>query len=313
MKYAYAGFGMVFLGLFAFVIVMIFQFITINNESDYYSLKEAMEASMYEAIDWDYYTGVNNNGAGEIKIIKEKFVANFTRRFAKNTIGNSNGYVIEFYDIMEKPPKASVIIKNKTSSMALDTEDFTIVNELTGILEAKKIPETTYNGGCENGKNIVYNTINREYYSNLPINNSTEYMLNTNTIKSKIEDSGLVNSINDIKSLSIESFKFIGFVNSFNENQSDSYFAYRKASGWEQVTNTNSNFLLKDGCRSEFVSFGASVSDGRHSKIGNESSKPTQVGDPVIIKVEIGNSYEINKGCSFASKYTITWRYGYCK
>jgi hypothetical protein len=118
------------IGLTGLAIVLAFQTITINNESDYYSLKEAMEASMYESIDIPYYR-LN----GEIKIVEQKFIENFTVRFMKNTMGNSNGYTLEFYDIMEKPPKASVVVKNKTSSMSLSSDDFSIVNNLTGIIE----------------------------------------------------------------------------------------------------------------------------------------------------------------------------------
>lgn len=151
MKYSYAAFGMIIIGLFAFAIVMVFQMVTINNEGDYYSLKEAMEASMYESIDWVYYaTGgldpdtrepliqnVPTGCHGQIRIIEEKFVSNFTRRFVKNTMGNSNGYVLQIYDVMEFPPKASVRILNKTASVGLDENDFTVVNELSGILMSK--------------------------------------------------------------------------------------------------------------------------------------------------------------------------------
>ena len=140
MRYSFAAVGMLVFGLFCFAIVWVFQMVTINNEGDYYSLKEAMEASMYESIDWIYYStsiDAETGNPGKIKIIEEKFVSNFTRRFVKNTMGASNGYIIEFYDIMEYPPKASVVIKNKTASMSLSSDDFTVVNDLTGILEHK--------------------------------------------------------------------------------------------------------------------------------------------------------------------------------
>ena len=150
MKYSYATFGMIVIGLFAFAIVWVFQMVTVNNEGDYYSLKEAMEASMYESIDWVYYAtgGLGDDGEpliqnvptgchGQIRIIEEKFVSNFTRRFVKNTMGSSNGYTIQIYDVMEFPPKASVRILNKTASMSLNDSDFTVVNELSGILMSK--------------------------------------------------------------------------------------------------------------------------------------------------------------------------------
>ncbi len=135
MRYSFASFGMILVGLIAFVIVITFQRVTINNEGDYYSLKEAMEASLFESIDIPYYRDAESGGT--IKIVEEKFIENFTRRFIKNTVGNSNGYVLEFYDIMESPPKASVIIKNKTESMTFSDEDFDVVNKLTGILVSK--------------------------------------------------------------------------------------------------------------------------------------------------------------------------------
>ena len=89
MRYSFAAVGMLVFGLFCFAIVWVFQMVTINNEGDYYSLKEAMEASMYESIDWIYYStsiDAETGNPGKIKIIEEKFVSNFTRRFVKNTI-----------------------------------------------------------------------------------------------------------------------------------------------------------------------------------------------------------------------------------
>lgn len=162
MRYSFASFGMIMVGLIAFVIVMTFQRVTINNESDYYSLKEAMEASLIESIDIPYYRSYENGG--NIKIVEEKFVENFTRRFVKNTLGNSNGYIIEFYDIMESPPKASIIIKNKTDSMTFDTEDgnFDVVNMLSGILVSKETSPST----CKTEYSDAY------YYSYVDRNNT---------------------------------------------------------------------------------------------------------------------------------------------
>lgn len=159
MRYSFASFGMILVGLIAFVIVITFQRVTINNEGDYYSLKEAMEASLFESIDIPYYRDTETGGT--IKIVEEKFIENFTRRFVKNTVGNSNGYVLEFYDIMESPPKASVIIKNKTESMTFSDEDFDVVNKLTGILVSKD-EETS----CTTELTDAY------YYSYVPRNDS---------------------------------------------------------------------------------------------------------------------------------------------
>lgn len=85
---------------------------------------------MVESIDKSYYART-----GELKIVEEKFVANFTRRFANNTMGSSKSYIIDFYDIMESPPKASVVIRNDTDLMIVDENSTDIVNNLTGILK----------------------------------------------------------------------------------------------------------------------------------------------------------------------------------
>ena len=46
MRYSYAAIFMIIVGMMTFVVLMVFQDVTINNEADYYSIKEAMEASM---------------------------------------------------------------------------------------------------------------------------------------------------------------------------------------------------------------------------------------------------------------------------
>jgi len=142
MKYLYWGFGLIMFGLFGLVFIVMFESITINNESEYYVLKEAMEAAMLESIDYACYRiDVEDGGCGnnEVKIIEQKFVENFTRRFAASISGDITEYELEFYDIIEKPPKATVVIKAKTKEYMLspndNKEEFTIVNELSGILE----------------------------------------------------------------------------------------------------------------------------------------------------------------------------------
>lgn len=150
-------------GIFGLVFIIMFQSITVNNETEYYVLKEAMEASMLESVDFACYrigdengfvdedgdgnldTDMNGNpikkacGVNDIKIIEQKFVENFTRRFAASISGDVTEYELEFYDIIEMPPKATVVIKAKTHEYLLSAggkkESFSIVNELSGILE----------------------------------------------------------------------------------------------------------------------------------------------------------------------------------
>lgn len=140
MKYAYWGFGMIMAGLIGIVFLVMFQSITINNETEYYVLKEAMEASMLEAVDLACYRYKNkDNTCGEVvKISEQKFVENFTRRFVENMAGDVTKYTLEFYDIIETPPKASVIVTGTTQNYTIVTdsnEGFDLRNALSGILE----------------------------------------------------------------------------------------------------------------------------------------------------------------------------------
>lgn len=140
MKYAFWSFGLIMVGIFGIFFIVMFQDITINNESEYYVLKEAMEASMLESVDWVCYRIGEDCNENEVKISEQKFVENFTRRFAKSINGSVENYTIQFYDIIEKPAKASVVIKGKTQSYGILSQDgvdatFNLTNELSGILE----------------------------------------------------------------------------------------------------------------------------------------------------------------------------------
>lgn len=134
MKWAFAGLGALLTGILTFFGIFLFIDATVINEEDYYLLKETMIASMYDSIDIDYY-----QRTGEIKIIQEKFVEDFTRRFVETTAFGKEGYRIEFYDIIESPPKASVRIYGHTGEykLTLDSDEllsYDIINELDGIL-----------------------------------------------------------------------------------------------------------------------------------------------------------------------------------
>lgn len=132
MKYTFWGFGLIMAGLFGLFFIVMFENVTINNESEYYVLRESVEAAMYESIDIAYYRNY-----GEIKIIEEKFVANCTRRFYNSISGSGSGYTLEFYDIMEKPPKVTVVATSTTNSYEFveNKDGFDIVNDLSAILE----------------------------------------------------------------------------------------------------------------------------------------------------------------------------------
>ena len=140
MKYAFWGFGFIMIGLFGLFFIILFQDVTINNEVEYYVLKEAMAASMLESVDFACYRiGEDCNKSTDLKMSEQKFVENFTKRFAKSISGTVQNYTIEFYDIIERPPKATVVVKGKTKRFGIFSSEedvtFDLTNNISGILE----------------------------------------------------------------------------------------------------------------------------------------------------------------------------------
>lgn len=314
MRYSFAGVGMIMFGLISFVIVLVFQDITVNNEADYYSLKEAMEASMYEAIDIAYYRNTTTDETpGEIKIIEEKFVANFTRRFVNNTMGNSQGYTVEFYDIMEKPPKASIKIVNNTNGMVI-SDSFDVVNNLTGIIEANVTPAIT-DEKCDVGEKLTVGNHTRDYVVNLevyPSNKYHYYKLNLDTVKNEIDD--------EVKNIWINKVEFgpSDIVSSMEISpamQSASYLAQKAVdttsddvpvNGWTDVNNTDTNKVLRSSTclgQNRFIpDFDMTIIDSDGSRYGSP-----------IIRILKGIPDDANISmCTQILTYRITWEYSYC-
>ena len=115
-------------------VMLLLQNYTTTNEQDYYLVKEVLEASMYEAVDYGYY-----RDTGELKMNAEKFTENFIRRFSES-ININKTYQINFYDIYEQPPAASVEIVTTTKNTnfgqqsGANSENVRPTNRLTGIL-----------------------------------------------------------------------------------------------------------------------------------------------------------------------------------
>ncbi len=152
------------LGMGGIVLINFFGHIVVSNEQNYYLLKEVTEAAMYDAVDLTAYRiGVGYDGitkgedgeedsmhciAGEpgtIRIIREKFVESFIRRFAENAELNRN-YRVVIHDIDECPPKVSLSLISTTNFdfatfLKIDFSNgetnipSDIVNSITGILE----------------------------------------------------------------------------------------------------------------------------------------------------------------------------------
>ncbi len=134
MKESFWTYLLIVLGVFVIVVMILVQDITGTSEEDYYLTKEVMQAAMLDSIDYGVYRYY-----GDVRIIREKFIENFTRRFAES-VNNAKTYTLEFYEIYESPPKATVRIKTASNEYQVTTDtsvDFDIITVLSGILESK--------------------------------------------------------------------------------------------------------------------------------------------------------------------------------
>lgn len=139
MKESYWGYWLVMLGSFIVVVMMLTQNATTTNTQDYYQLKEVANSAIYESIDYAYFSQTH-----QIRMLKEVFVENFIRRFS-NTISLTNTYKIDFYDLYESPPKASIKITTQTGNflVAGDSANLDVVNSIDLIVE---FDSDTYKG-----------------------------------------------------------------------------------------------------------------------------------------------------------------------
>lgn len=131
MKESLWGYWLVLLGIIIITVMIMLQNYTTTNQQDYYLAREITYAAMYDAIDYGYY-----KTNGELKIVKEKFVENFIRRFAESATLNKN-YRINFYSIYEVPPAVSIEIKTSTGEYLVGEDNFNagVTTRLTAILE----------------------------------------------------------------------------------------------------------------------------------------------------------------------------------
>lgn len=209
MKWSFATVGVIMLGIIGVAIILLFQSITTNNENDYYLLKEVTEAAMIDAIDIPYY-----RETGDLKIVKEKFVENFTRRFAESTIFVSSTYTIKSYDIIETPPKVSVVIDTGLGEFTIggNTDDYSVQNKLDAILEYIGDKTDSAPGSLYYNNPYINKTIEKEYYA-----------ITTKTIGNKsfeiYQSLKLPSELNapNIKDVSIGRIKYNGIVNSQSE------------------------------------------------------------------------------------------------
>ncbi len=131
MKESMWGYLIVILGVVIIAILLLVQRLTTTNEEDYYLSREVLKSAMLDAVDYGSYMKT-----GKLVMSREKFVAIFTRRFA-DSVTPDNDYRIDFYDIYEYPPKATIRINTETGETSINNEGVNLeVNTfITGILE----------------------------------------------------------------------------------------------------------------------------------------------------------------------------------
>ena len=135
MKEAIWGYFVIVFGILAIGVIWFFANTTKTDQHNYILLKETVEAAMLDAVDLAEY---RENGT--VKIIKNKFLESFIRRFAENA-ELANLYKIEVFDINETPPKVSLRVssaKNTNATSILPQDEvieYNIVNNIDAILE----------------------------------------------------------------------------------------------------------------------------------------------------------------------------------
>lgn len=163
MKWSFASVGLIVLGIIGISIIVLFEQITTGNENDYYLLKEITESAMIDSIDISHY-----RETGDLKIVREKFVENFTRRFAESTNLIGTNYTINYYDIIETPPKVTVSINTGIEDYVVngDAQDYNVSNRLSAILEYIG-KNTTSSISIQNGSSpyAKEKKITKTYYS----------------------------------------------------------------------------------------------------------------------------------------------------
>lgn len=132
MRESFWGVFIISVGVILIGFIIFFQNVTNTDEHNYTLIKETTEAAMLDAFDLASYRASEGT---TIRINREKFVENFVRRFAQNA-QLSNTYEINFYDIVESPPKVSLEVKTKKGGVVFNQEvGFDITNKLDAILE----------------------------------------------------------------------------------------------------------------------------------------------------------------------------------
>lgn len=131
MKESFWGIFVIFLGVTGLIFIVLFQNLTNTDQHNYNLLNEVTEAAMIDAVDYSAF-----KKDGTLKIVREKFVENFIRRYAQSA-SKSREYDITFYDINELPPKVSIGVKSGVvGALANQQMTFDLSHKIDAILES---------------------------------------------------------------------------------------------------------------------------------------------------------------------------------
>ncbi len=175
MKESLWGYLILVLGVIVTTVILLVNRVTTTTEEDYYLGQEVMKSAMLDAIDYGTY-----RTTGKIVMSKEKFVEVFIRRFSES-VTNNKTYKLDFYDIYEEPPKASVRIRATSGSATINDEtlNVTLDTVLNGILET--IYEQYLDGITTTDRYFYHQNKINYYYSS--INDKNEVVGSTTEIK----------------------------------------------------------------------------------------------------------------------------------
>ena len=140
MKESMWGYLILALGVSIIAILLLVQNLTTTSEENFYLAREVLESSMYDAVDYGTYAK-----SGKLVMSEQKFVEVFLRRFSES-VTNNKTYQINFYDIHEYPPKATVLITTNSGETTVSSDSFNVnINTyLNAVLETVSNYEEEY-------------------------------------------------------------------------------------------------------------------------------------------------------------------------
>ena len=192
MKESLWGYLILILGVIVTTVMLLVSRVTTHAEEDYYLARETMQAALLDSIDYAAY-----RSTGRIIISKSKFIEIYVRRFAES-VTNSQDYQIDFYDIYEEPPKASVRIRTTSGEATVNNNstNFSVDTLITGILETnfeQYLATKNADGSYNEGKYITVR-FTKERIGEIPENSSVTLIYNGSASTSEEESQRLTES-----------------------------------------------------------------------------------------------------------------------